>query len=160
MAGLGLHCYKQAFSSCSKLGATVHCSVWASHFDGFSCCWAPALGHRLHLLWQMDLVIPLHEGSSCTRDWTQVLCIGRWILNHWTTSEVLYMALCYSVIAFCFPFSMTHRKSMDFAVSRFRLKSWFYNLKVVWHWMSYRMSLYLTFFRSEMEIMGFILGFT
>ena len=26
--------------------------------------------------------------SSRTRDWTCVLCIGRWILNHWTTREV------------------------------------------------------------------------
>ena len=26
-------------------------------------------------------------GSSWTRDWTCVLCIGRWILNHWTTWE-------------------------------------------------------------------------
>ena len=26
--------------------------------------------------------------SSWTRDQTQVPCIGRWILNHWTTREV------------------------------------------------------------------------
>ena len=26
--------------------------------------------------------------SSLTRDWTHVPCIGRWILNHWTTREV------------------------------------------------------------------------
>ena len=26
--------------------------------------------------------------SSPTRDWTFILCIGRWILNQWTTREV------------------------------------------------------------------------
>ena len=26
--------------------------------------------------------------SSLTRDWTDTPCIGRWILNHWTTREV------------------------------------------------------------------------
>ena len=25
--------------------------------------------------------------SSLTEDWTHILCIGRWILNHWTTRE-------------------------------------------------------------------------
>ena len=29
-----------------------------------------------------------HVGSSQTRDWTHVPCIGRWILNPWTTREV------------------------------------------------------------------------
>ena len=33
--------------------------------------------------------------SSLTRDWTRVPCIGRWILNHWTTREVpLHYFLC------------------------------------------------------------------
>ena len=30
-----------------------------------------------------------HEGSSWTRDQTCVPCIGRRILNHWATREVL-----------------------------------------------------------------------
>ena len=29
-----------------------------------------------------------HVESSGTRDQTCVLCIGRWILNHWTNSKV------------------------------------------------------------------------
>ena len=37
----------------------------------------------------MGLVAPVHVGSSRTRDWTCVPCVGRWILNHWTTREVL-----------------------------------------------------------------------
>ena len=36
----------------------------------------------------MDLVALQHVGSSRTRDWTCVPCIGRWILNHCTTREV------------------------------------------------------------------------
>ena len=37
----------------------------------------------------MDLVAPHHVESSPTRDQTCVPCIGRRILNHWTTREVL-----------------------------------------------------------------------
>ena len=37
----------------------------------------------------VDLVAPRHVGSSRTRDRTGVPCIGKWILNHWTTREVL-----------------------------------------------------------------------
>ena len=34
------------------------------------------------------LCCPWHVGSSQSRDWTHVPCVGRWILNHWTTREV------------------------------------------------------------------------
>ena len=34
--------------------------------------------------------------SSLTRDWTSVFCTERWILNHWTTREVL--TLCFWII--------------------------------------------------------------
>ena len=36
----------------------------------------------------MGLVALQHVGSSQTRDQTGVPCIGRWILNHWTTRQV------------------------------------------------------------------------
>ena len=36
----------------------------------------------------MGLFVFQHMGSSQTRDWTCVPCIGKWILNHWTTREV------------------------------------------------------------------------
>ena len=39
-------------------------------------------------LWCAALVAPPHVGSSQTRDGTCIPCIGRWILNHWTTREV------------------------------------------------------------------------
>jgi len=32
----------------------------------------------------------LWDLGSPTRDWTNVLCIAKWILNHWTTREVPY----------------------------------------------------------------------
>ena len=51
--------------------------------------------HRLQQLWHMgstsghmSLVAPWHVKSSWTRDQTPVSCIGRQILNHWTTREV------------------------------------------------------------------------
>ena len=37
----------------------------------------------------MALAASRHVESFWTRDRTCVLCIGRWILNHWTTREVL-----------------------------------------------------------------------
>ena len=37
----------------------------------------------------MDLLAPRHVESSWTSDQTCVFCIGRQILNHWTTREAL-----------------------------------------------------------------------
>ena len=37
----------------------------------------------------MGTAAPQHVESSQTRDGTRVPCLGRWILNHWTTREVL-----------------------------------------------------------------------
>ena len=41
----------------------------------------------------MGLVALQHVGSSQTGDGTYVPCIGRWILNHWTTWKVPRSAL-------------------------------------------------------------------
>ena len=43
------------------------------------------------LLWCTGLAAPRHVGSSWTRVQTCVPCIGRQILNHWTTREVLLL---------------------------------------------------------------------
>ena len=40
------------------------------------------------------LVAPSCVGSSQTRDQTHIPCIGRWILNHWTTREVQQFFFC------------------------------------------------------------------
>ena len=68
-----------------------HCT-WA-----FSICGQPGLlllqstGSRmcrLQWLWFMGSVAPQHVESSQTRDLAHVPCIGRQVLNHWTTREV------------------------------------------------------------------------
>ena len=79
LAALHLCCGIWAFSSCG---------TQTSHCGGFS-CGARDL-HRtcgLQQLLYMDLVAPWHVESSWIRDQTPVPCIGRWILNHWTTRE-------------------------------------------------------------------------
>ena len=38
-------------------------------------------------LWHMGIAVPLHGGSSQTRDQARVSCIGRRILDHWTARE-------------------------------------------------------------------------
>ena len=69
----------------------------ASHWGGFSCYGAQALEHtgfdccgvwaqQLHL---EALVALQHVESSQTRNRTCVPCIGRLILNHWITRDVL-----------------------------------------------------------------------
>ena len=44
---LGLLYYMKSFSSCDKQWLLISCRVWASHFSGFSCYGAEALGCRL-----------------------------------------------------------------------------------------------------------------
>ena len=64
---------------------------------GFSLRWLlllPSMGSRacgLQLLTYWGLVALWHVKSFWTGDQTWVPCIGRWILNHWTTKEVLYI---------------------------------------------------------------------
>ena len=68
-------------------------SLVASHCGGFSCCRARGLGWA-QWLWHTsvvalsDLSSSMWDLSSRTRDQTHVPCIGRQILNHWTTREV------------------------------------------------------------------------
>ena len=53
---LGLCCCAWTFLSCGKLGLLS--SAWASHFSGFSCCRAWALGAQAS-------VVTVHGFSSC-----------------------------------------------------------------------------------------------
>ena len=46
-AVLGLHCCMWA--SLWRVGATLHCGAWTSHFGGFSCCGAWALGAQVSI---------------------------------------------------------------------------------------------------------------
>ena len=92
---------RMGFLQLWQAGATLHCGARASHCGGFSCCGARALGctgfsscgTQAQQLWHMGLVAPWHVESSWTRDRTCVLCVGRWIINHCTTREVLIHAI-------------------------------------------------------------------
>ena len=93
----GSHCPALAFSSCG--GRTSHCSGF-SHcraqipgHSGFSCCGSRALECRLSSWRCSGLVASRHVESSWTKDQTHVPCIGRWILNHSTTREILCLFL-------------------------------------------------------------------
>ena len=95
-----------ALSLCRCAGAFSSCTVWVSHCGGFSCCrswalgvWAQQLwltGSRVQAqVWCMGFAAPWPMGSSWTRDWTRVPCTARWILNHWTTREVVFSNMYY-----------------------------------------------------------------
>ena len=84
-------CYSWAFSSCGKWGPPLLlvCQLFtavpflvAEHLP-----WAPGFQYLRHT----GLVALRHVGSSPTRNQTSVPCIGRWILNHWTTREVPHL---------------------------------------------------------------------
>ena len=77
----------RAFSSCCKWGLLSSCGVH-TYCGGFSCCRAQALRTQAQWLWHTTLVTPQHMDSFWTRDRTQVPCIRRQILNHWTSSKV------------------------------------------------------------------------
>ena len=50
-------------------------------------CWGFLL-QRILLLQSTSLVVPQHVGYSGIRDQTHAPCIGKWILNYWTTREI------------------------------------------------------------------------
>ena len=52
------------------------------------------------------------RGSSQPKDWTHVSCIGRWILYHWATREVIW---------YPFPWQITCSTMLCFLVSVFWL---------------------------------------
>ena len=87
----GLRCYV-GFLSLRRRGPLSSCGAQAPR-GGLSCCRVQALGPRAQWLWRTGFVAPWHVGSSQTRDRTHVPCLGRWILNHWTTREVLHIFL-------------------------------------------------------------------
>ena len=83
LAKLGICCCVWAFSSCSGGGgcSSLRCSVrWLLLLQ--------STGSRHTAVVMHGLRCSRRVGSSQTRDWIRVPCIGRWILNHWTTREV------------------------------------------------------------------------
>ena len=68
-----------------RRGIFSSCSVWTSDVEHrlWSVGW---VGAARELSWPMASGIFLDQGSN------PVPCIGRWILNHWTTREVLFIS--------------------------------------------------------------------
>ena len=69
------------------VGATLHSSAQASHYRGLPCCGAQVPDVQAQQSWLTGPAAPRHVGSSQTRAWTHVLCIGRQTLNHCATRE-------------------------------------------------------------------------
>ena len=90
-----------AFSSWGEGGATLRCSVQASHCGGFSCCGAQALGMRASVVVAHRLSCSAACGIFPNRARTHVPCIGRQILNHCTTREAPIMGFLYHVTSLC-----------------------------------------------------------
>ena len=78
------------FFSCGKWGLLSSCGVRGSHCSGFS-CGSQAVATLAQLVVSLGLAVPLHVGSSQTWNQTCILSMGRWILNQWTTREILMM---------------------------------------------------------------------
>ena len=74
------------------------CYTWASHCGGFSVAEHRLKGTGLPQLMYAGLAAPRCVQSSQTRDQTSVFCIARWILNHWTTREVLKYPFLYKIL--------------------------------------------------------------
>ena len=77
------------FSSFDKWELLSSCSAVASLAAGHGSRYVGSIVAQLSP-WHKGLVVPLHVGPSRTREGTHVPCIGRQILNHWTTREVQY----------------------------------------------------------------------
>ena len=70
-----------------RAGATL---LWCAGFSFWWLLWLQSTGSR-HV--DSVVVAPRHVGSSWARDRTRVPCIGRRILNHCATREVLQVIL-------------------------------------------------------------------
>ena len=83
-------------------GLLSRCGARASHCSVFSCFRAqPLRACGFQQLQHAGLVAPWHVESSWTKDQTRVPFIGRQILNHWTTREIL-PNLNFEVYSCCF----------------------------------------------------------
>ena len=89
LTALGLCCYMWAFSRCRGWRLLFSCRVGASHCGGFSCCRAQALGHAGSVVVTSGFSCFTACGIFPDQDQTCVPCIGRRVLNHRTTREVL-----------------------------------------------------------------------
>ena len=127
---LGLCCCAQAFSSCG---------IQASHYRGFSYSSAD------FVVVVHGLIASRHVESSQTRNRTHVPYIGRWILNHRTTREVLFLL-------FCWWGSWEWYHTHWWPLSLIRPSLFFQKLLLCFRtWLAQTSLLWLAFPRSEVE---------
>ena len=69
------------------------CTSFSSYGTRAQQVWLAGSRAQAQQLWHTGLVAPWHVGSSQTRAQTRVPCIGRRILNHCTTREVLELGI-------------------------------------------------------------------
>ena len=87
LAAMGFHRCVRAYPSCSDRGLLCSCSAQVLT-EVASLLWSTGSRvHRRRELPHTGLVALRRVGSSRTRDRTHVPCIGRRILNPWTTKE-------------------------------------------------------------------------
>ena len=100
-----LHCVLVAHTSSSLVAVCRLLTAVASlvaerrlQVHGLQQLWLPGSRAQAQQLWCVGLVAPQHVGSSRTRDRTRVFCIGRRILNHWTTREAPAFTLVFNTM--------------------------------------------------------------
>ena len=122
----GLHGCAWALSGCSRQGPASVCScskqglsncrVWASRYSGFSRCRAQALGRSGSVVRVCERSCSAAHGVVSDQGSNpSVPCIGRCVLNHWTTREALPLILfCLSAVGvhINFPYSPFTSKSL------------------------------------------------
>ena len=86
MAVLGLHCCMQVFSSCSDRGLLCNCSERASHCVG-SLIAEHTLLSKVSVVVAHELCCSIACGIFQGKGSNLCPCIGRLILNHWTTKK-------------------------------------------------------------------------
>ena len=108
LAALGLCCCMWAFSSCGELGllfiTVLSFSFWwllllqnmGFRYAGINSCSIQA--QSLRLAGSVVVVHRLSCSATCAIIPDRIPCIGRWILNHWTTREVSLVSFILSCI--------------------------------------------------------------
>ena len=96
----GSCCGLWAFSRCSGQRLGFSHRVWASHAAASLVAELCSRACGLQQLRLTGLAAPWHVGSSPTRDWTRVPCVGRRVLNQWTAREVLTVSF-FSCLSLC-----------------------------------------------------------
>ena len=90
LPALGLHCWAWAFFSRCQWGLLSSCSMWVSHRVASSVAEYEFLDSTP---FRCRVLAPGHVESSRTRNRTCIPLIGRRILNHWTTRQILCISL-------------------------------------------------------------------